>query len=126
MVDVNFTTPEAWASSLSTFASYLNYVGALVETSVILFLGFQNSKKDSNLRSAYYIIYFVGLIVDLIAAVIWFINNICLQYTNVFFFNADNLTFWYIVLFIGCWNTVLALNRCTALIFPVIQVTVSF
>ena len=120
------TKIEIVGNILNLISTYSNYVGALFEFTVIAFLITKILRNEVYFQSAYFVLYWIGLSVDFIAALIWFLNFACFQYQNRVLYFADNLSFWYSTLFVGFWNFVLAINRFTALLFPLKQARVSF
>ena len=118
-------TLEAIAITLKRATAYSNYVGALMEATVIVFLITSLYRREVYFQSAYFVIYLIGLIVDFFNAFIWFLDFVCLNYSLNFLLYFDNVSYWYVTIFLGFWNSILAVNRFTALLYPLRQSRVS-
>ena len=95
---------------------YANAGSILEFLLLILFFYLMKTKKSWNLKG-FSILLSVGYIVDLAAQLCWVIN-IFTGEESVFWINATQASFIYAVASSGIWNTLLSLNRCTAVLWP--------
>ena len=91
-------------------------LGIAFEILVMLPLTYQIFRRNSLLNSGFFFIFVWGCWMDWIYSIIktWMeFSHYTVPYVNV----MANLAQWYFLYFLTCWNTVLALNRFTALVF---------
>uniref|UniRef100_A0A914QXK4 Serpentine receptor class gamma n=1 Tax=Panagrolaimus davidi TaxID=227884 RepID=A0A914QXK4_9BILA len=102
---------------LQTCADILMNICLFFMISIIIFLINELLKPDSQLRSSYFALITFGMILYSTFIIGKDIGYIFSDIDIKSFIN--NLIQWYMSLDLACWNTFLALNRATALSFPV-------
>ena len=87
---------------------------------LIIFLTKQYFGTSSQFKSAYFLFLQIGYMIDFASGICWIIYLI----------TSANLTYmmcfeWYETYFATIWNSLLAFNRCTVIMFPLLQNSVS-
>ena len=72
---------------------------------------------DKQFSSPYFHIYCLGLIINIVT-VLSMIYNTIYSFTSVSYLIYDTVN-WYSRLFLGAWNSLLVVNRCTAILKPI-------
>uniref|UniRef100_A0AC34QAV8 Uncharacterized protein n=1 Tax=Panagrolaimus sp. JU765 TaxID=591449 RepID=A0AC34QAV8_9BILA len=106
-------TVAAWIQLLAKLS---NYSGTVLELTAVVFLIREQTDQRSPLKSAYFVVFIVGSILDASTNVSWVAQGIWYD-SSIFIRALTNVIMWYGGIFIGTWNTVLAANRCAAMAF---------
>ena len=97
---------------------YVTMAGCVLEIIVLIsFCNFIITNKLANLKGLL-LLYSIGYIIDIISVICWVISW-CFNFKSYFWLNATEISYDYCELSGSIWNTLLALNRCTALTWPI-------
>ena len=112
---LNPRTNGTLALTINIVVSSTSYlIGFLGLLCFILFL-YHFIKKTKYFYSAFFLLIFVGYIMEIISLTIFTLLR--LWPLNPSVVAVANFQYWYSALFMGPWNTSLALNRFTAIVF---------
>jgi hypothetical protein len=114
---LNWNISQAVSNTFSDITNYFNMSGVLLEITVIIFFIVNFFIKKSTFRQPYFIIYTMGCIVDANPKLQTFINQYIFFGNKVYMLVVPTLN-WYNANFITLCNLVLALNRFSAIVFP--------
>ena len=99
------------------YVLYFTMAGCVLEIIMLIsFCYFILTNKLENLKGLLFL-YSIGYLIDIIAVACW-IMSWWYDYSSYFWLNAAEISFDYCELSGSVWNTLLALNRCTALMMP--------
>ena len=111
-----FNSPQSVSGS---FSYVLAALGLMVDLPCVIFLFNEFRYSKSPLRSAYFIILSIGLVITVVAIIVrmWFSMDL---YLSEITWKAviSSIYQWYAQNVLGFWMFVLACNRCTALVSP--------
>ena len=99
-------------------------VGGIISLLVVVFLISKILSKDQLFSSSYFILYGISLIVQIANVLIWELWTIWPDDDVIHL--LDNIIFNYESGFVGFWNVLLAMNRCTIFVFPIWHAKVCF
>ena len=122
---VNFTLSEFDLEAIDLITSqilpllvYVTIAGFILEIIVALaFIYIIITKRLANLKGLL-CLFTVGYVTDIISIICWLMSWIH-NFESHFWLNAAEVSYDYVELSGSVWNTLLALNRCTALTWPI-------
>ena len=116
-VEEHLESIEWLLNTVDTIIDIIFYAGAAFSLLLTICLIYNFLKiKNPLISTAYFKILVIGYVIDLISALTYILSS--LLFPNVTaIIHINNAVQWYAKLFVGFWNTVLVLNRLTALLW---------